>query len=112
MRYGAKKDANHKQMAAVLEQLGVPFLDLSSMGCGIPDGLACVKGQAQLVEFKNPATAYGRRGLNPLQRKWADQWRGGCIYILRSVDDVVKLANNELDKLESVKCGNAWEVAA
>jgi hypothetical protein len=44
-------------------------------------------GVTALVEYKNPATPYGRAGLNPTQRSIAETWRGLLITV-RTVDEV------------------------
>jgi hypothetical protein len=102
LKYGAKKDANHKEIAKVLGANDVPFYDLSGVGGGVPDGLAWVFNQWRLVEIKNPKTGYGRRGLNPLQKRWIGQWSGGPIYILRSTSDAELFASGHFEKLEIV----------
>lgn len=100
MRYGAKKDANHAAIIGALRDCGVPVYDLSDAGRGIPDCIVWVAEQWRLVEIKNPKTGYGRRGLNRVQRKWLDQWTGGPIIILRSVEDALMLAQHKFAGLE------------
>lgn len=91
--YGAKKDANHAELVGVFEDLGVPILDLSAIGRGLPDAIANDRGTLHLVEIKNPQTSYGKRGLNKNQAAWAKQW-GGLVNIVRTKDDVVALVNS------------------
>lgn len=87
--YGAKKDANHSQIVKALEQMGIWYADMSERGGGMPDLLVHCGGQLHWVEIKNPATSYGRRGLNNLQRIFADNWGGGQkVHIVRSLDDL------------------------
>lgn len=102
-KYGAKKDANHNELVEILLKMGVPFYDLSAVGCGVPDGIAWVKNTWQFVEIKNPKTRYGMRGLNPIQRKWITQWRGGGVYILKTVDDAINFARGDFSSLEIIK---------
>lgn len=102
-KYGAKKDANHDEIVNILLKMGVPFYDLSASGYGVPDGIAWVKNSWQFVEIKNLKTAYGRRGLNPIQRKWITQWRGGGVYILKTVDDAINFAKGEFGSVQIVK---------
>jgi hypothetical protein len=52
------------------------------------DRLWGLSGLTVLVEYKNRATAYGRAGLNPLQKAIADSWRGNKVYIIETVEDV------------------------
>lgn len=99
MRYGAKKDANHADIVDAMRKCGATVHDLSTMGGGVPDVIAWVKDQWRLVEVKNPKTGYGRRGLNKLQSKWLSQWRGGPVYVLKSVDDALKFVAGEFDQV-------------
>ena len=101
MRYGAKKDANHKPMVDALEKGGAGVIDMSSLGCGMPDIAVCVGSTWHLCDIKNPATGYGRRGLNPNQKAWALRWRGGPVYLLSTLDDVERLLNGRLSELKS-----------
>lgn len=94
-KYGAKKDANHTEVFEAIRSLTAAH-DLSNVGCGCPDGVAWVKDGWQLFDVKNPKTAYGRRGLNPRQKKWIADWRGGPVYLLYSVDDALKFARGDI----------------
>jgi hypothetical protein len=83
--------------------MGIPFYDLSAVGGGVPDGIAWIKSMWQFVEIKNPKTAYGRRGLNKIQKKWINQWQGGDVYIIRTIDDAINFSRGDLEKVESIK---------
>lgn len=107
VKYGVKKDANHHLICDVLKAHGIPVYDLSSMGCGVPDCIVWVKDSWQFVEIKNPNTGYGRRGLNKIQRKWADQWRGGPVYIVRTIEQAEKFAKGDWAEIETVATGGA-----
>jgi hypothetical protein len=96
-KYGAKKDANHAELVAAFKKLGVGVMDLSVMGCGVPDLLLWCAKRYLLVDIKNRKTGYGRRGLNKNQKDWADEWTGGPVYLVYDMDDVVALANGHLD---------------
>jgi hypothetical protein len=103
VKYGAKKDANHIAIVQVMKQCGVPVYDLSGAGNGVPDCIAWVKNEWRLVEIKNPKTGYGRRGLNPIQQKWIDQWRGGPVFILKSVDDALAFTGGKFEAVEMIR---------
>ena len=47
-----------------------------------------VMGITVLVEYKNPATSYGKAGLNPVQTEIARSWRGGPVYVVSTVAEV------------------------
>lgn len=86
MKYGPKKDANHNELFDVLKKYCAVY-DVSASGMGIPDGLAWVNNAWHLFDVKNPKTGYGKRGLNPVQKKWLSQAQGGPIYLLYTVED-------------------------
>jgi hypothetical protein len=110
VKYGVRKDANHRAIVDALRRLGVPFIDMSKLGNGVPDGAVLVKGVTYLVEFKNPQSQYGKKGLSPAQRKWADEWQGGDVYIVQSLDDVLALARGQLSALRVYRCGYSQSI--
>jgi len=89
MRYAAKKDLNHKEIADAFEKTGCLVHDLSGAGNGWPDLLVCYRDVLRFVEIKNPKTTYGRKGLNKHQKKFA----GSSVHIaiVKTVDDVLEL---------------------
>jgi endogenous inhibitor of DNA gyrase (YacG/DUF329 family) len=91
VKYGAKKDFNHVAISKVLEELGAQVFDTSSVGCGFPDCVIGMAGFNHLIEIKNPNTRYGKKGLNPRQKKWTEQWIGSPVHIVRTSDDAVEL---------------------
>lgn len=96
-----KKDANHREIVAAFKKLGAGVIDLSPLGYGVPDlfiGTRCIN---YLVEIKNPGTSYGRKGGNPLQVAWANDWPSP-VYIVESMEDVLALMNGRLDRLEVI----------
>ena len=99
MKYGAKRDANHNELVTVLESLGVLVIDMSEKGGGFPDLICAVRHQTLLVEIKNTKTSYGKRGLNKLQKLFAEQWTGGPVYIITNEDEAIDLANGRLEKI-------------
>lgn len=98
-KYGAKKDANHKEIFDIISKF-TAAKDLSPMGCGVPDGIAWVNDGWQLFDVKNPKTGYGKRGLNNRQKKWADDWRGGPVYLIYTVEEAEQFARGNLDGLK------------
>ena len=93
--YGAKKDANHKEIVDCLNKCGIPFIDLSALGYGVPDLVVEIQKKLGLWEIKNPKTPYGKRGLNKNQKAWAGKWRGSPVKIIKSVDDALAAINYE-----------------
>jgi hypothetical protein len=78
-----------------------PVYDLSAMGGGVPDGIAWVKETWQFFDIKNPKTGYGRRGLNPVQKKWITQWRGGPVYLIYTAIDAEQFAKGNFAALKA-----------
>lgn len=93
-KYGAKKDANHRAIFDELSKHCKP-VDLSNVGCGLPDGLAYIADGWRLFEVKNPKTAYGRRGLNKRQTKWSEEWCGGPIFLVYTVEEAASFGRGE-----------------
>lgn len=99
LKYGAKKDANHNEIFDYLNAL-TAVKDLSNAGCGVPDGVAWVGNGWRLFDVKNPNTGYGRRGLNKRQKSWADDWRGGPVYLIYNLDDAARFARGDFASLK------------
>lgn len=105
MRYGAKRDANHTEIIDTLRSCGVAVYDTASIGNGFPDLVAWASNGWHLIEIKNKKTGYGKRGLNPIQRKWAEQWKGGPIILIHSIDEATRFAAGDMSELVIIKCG-------
>jgi hypothetical protein len=70
---------------------------------GIPDILVWHLEKWHLIEIKNPKTDYGKKGLSPRQQKWAEEWRGGPVFIIRTEDDANKFLIGEFADIDQVK---------
>jgi len=89
-----RKDGNHNTIKAAFESMGCSTADLYNAGLpGFPDFVLGVSGANVLVEVKNPETSYGRAGLNENQTAFEREWRGGKVYVVRTLDDAVGLVN-------------------
>lgn len=99
-KYGIKCDANHKDLVNCLRKLGADVLDISTVGCGVPDLVVWCRGNWHLVDIKNPNTGYGKRGLNKNQKQWAAHWKGGPVYMIYSTDDAIALVNGDMENLK------------
>jgi hypothetical protein len=108
---GHKKDANHNEIVKELQDNGVFVLDLSTLGGGAPDVLCWVQwnngysdGSWQTVEIKNLKTAYGRRGANKNQKKWAGRaMQAGCVvWIISSVEEAKNFALGRLENIKTI----------
>lgn len=91
LKYGAKKDANHNEIVDVLKKAGASIVDLSHVGCGMPDLICGFRNKTVLIEIKNTKTAYGRRGFNKNQLKWQEQWLGGPVALVDSPEAALRV---------------------
>jgi len=99
MKYGHKKDANHVAIVRAFEKLGCHVIDLSALGCGVPDLLIWCRHEWHLLDVKNLTTGYGRRGLNNRQKKWALEWQGPPVYLVHSIDEAADFVAGRLEKI-------------
>lgn len=79
------RDSNHEEISRALSDAGAFVVDMSHVGKGTPDLAVSVGGVVHLIEIKNPTNRYGRSGLSPSQRSWADNWQGGSVAVVTSV---------------------------
>lgn len=89
MRRGIPRrvDANHAEIVAALKAAGCAVMDLSAEGRGVPDILVSDRRQRlHLMEIK-----VGKAKLNKRQQRWHDDWHGGTVWVLRTVEDVEML---------------------
>lgn len=97
-----RKDANHHSIVDTIRKVGGSVIDISVMGQGAPDLIVMTRKGIQLAEIKNTATSYGRKGLSTRQRKWAELWRGGPVYVLRTDQDAINLVTGNFEALEGI----------
>jgi len=101
-KYGkGKVDANHGEIVGAFNKLGAQVFDTSGIGGGFPDLLVCARGGSHFVEVKNAQTPYGRRGLNPAQKDFAESWQGGPVYVVYTVDDVAAFMTGDIASIPS-----------
>jgi len=85
-----KTDNNQLAIVAELRQVGATVIDLSAVGIpGLQDLLVGFRRQTFLLEIKNPATRYGRRGLNANQRAALLVWNGAPPIVVRTADEAL-----------------------
>jgi len=95
MRHRGSKDKNHDELSSTFVALGCSVSDMAT--CGVddfPDVVVGCIGKNHLVEYKNPETAYGRKGLNSGQQAFARDWRGGKVWVASSTDECAALVAN------------------
>lgn len=99
VRGRARKDSNHALIVETIKKLGGAVLDLSQLGRGVPDLAVLTRAGIQLVEIKSPNCQYGK-DLSESQKKWADDWRGTPVYIVRTLDDAINLISGKFSELK------------
>jgi len=60
-----------------------------SQGDGIPDLLVGFRGKTALLEVKDGRKPPSARVLTPAEQKFFDEWRGGTLAIVNSVDEAI-----------------------
>ena len=60
-----------------------------SQGDGIPDLLVGFRGQTFLLECKDGEKPPSARKLTPAEQKFFDEWRGGTLVIVNTVDEAI-----------------------
>jgi hypothetical protein len=79
---------------AAFEKAGCSVADMTKTGLdGFPDVLVGCGGVDHKVEFKDPTTRYGKKGLAQGQSDWSANWKGEPVYCVDSVDGVITLVN-------------------
>jgi hypothetical protein len=87
MRRAAKVDKNQAELVKAWRELGGEVLHLHMLGEGAPDLLMGMAGDIELVEVKSEDGA-----LNQRQIEWRRWWRGRPPRLIRTVEELVKLA--------------------
>lgn len=83
-RYAAKRDGNEAAIIAALRGCGATVIRLSDKG--LPDLLIGVFGRTILAETKQ------RKGkLTPAQQEFVENWNGGEVWVIRSVEDALDM---------------------
>ena len=89
MRRAAKRDVSEPEIVSTLIDAGFTVHRLSA--AGVPDLLVGFRSRTWLVECKSSHKGYGK-GLNPLQQRFADTWRGSPVVILRNGEEAMDWA--------------------
>lgn len=88
MRRAARTDANQTQIVEALRVIGAT-VRVISQGDGIPDLLVGFQGKTALLEVKDGRKPPSARVLTPAEQKFFDEWRGGTLAIVNSVDEAI-----------------------
>ena len=88
MRRAARVDENQSDIVAALRAIGAT-VRVISQGDGIPDLLVGFRGQTFLLEVKDGKKPPSARKLTPAEQKFFDEWRGGSLAIVNTVDEAI-----------------------
>jgi len=86
MSFPKKVDNNQLEIVKVFKSLGATVLNLSGVGKGCPDLLIGYKGISVLVEIKSKTGKFTEP-----QLKFMEQWRGGAVNRIDSIDGAIRL---------------------
>ena len=93
MRHAARIDANQDQIVTALRAMGAT-VRIVTQGNGLPDLLVGFRGVTILMEVKDGQKVPSARKLTPAEQKFFDEWRGGIVAIVNSVDEAIALLKN------------------
>lgn len=89
MRYANRIDANQNKIVEALRKAGA-VVRIISQGDGIPDLLVGYRGYTILMEVKDGDKVPSARKLTEAEQKFFDDWRGGMLTIVNSVDEALE----------------------
>lgn len=93
MRHAARIDANQEQIVSALRAMGAT-VRIVTQGNGLPDLLVGFRGVTILMEVKDGQKVPSARKLTPAEQRFFDEWRGGIVAIVNSVDEAIALLKN------------------
>jgi hypothetical protein len=93
MRHAARIDANQDQIVTALRAMGAT-VRIVTQGNGLPDLLVGFRGVTILMEVKDGQKVPSARKLTPAEQKFFEEWRGGIVAIVNSVDEAIALLKN------------------
>ena len=86
MSFPKKVDNNQLDIVKAFRSMGATVLNLSGVGKGCPDLLIGYKNISVLVEVKSKTGKFTEP-----QLKFMEQWRGGAVNRIDSVDGAIRL---------------------
>lgn len=90
MRYANRIDANQNKIVDALRKAGA-VVRIISQGDGIPDLLVGYNGFTILMEVKDGDKVPSARKLTEAEQKFFDDWRGGMLVIVNSVEEALEM---------------------
>jgi len=95
MRTAARTDKNHAEVVAALRKVGASVQSLASIGKGCPDLLVGYHGILYLMEVKDGTNVPSKQLLTDDQKKWHEAWTGSPVYVVRSIDQALRILNEK-----------------
>ena len=86
MRVFARTDSNQKEIVDGLRAIGATVHVTAQIGNGFPDFVCGYHGNIYLMEIK---TEKGK--LTKHEQEFFDNWTGGHLYVVRTLDDALKI---------------------
>ena len=93
MRYANRIDANQNAIVDALRECGAT-VRIISQGAGIPDLLVGYNGYTILMELKDGSKPPSARRLTEDEQKFFDEWTGGMLVIVNSIDEALDILKN------------------
>jgi len=90
MRRANRIDANQNEIVNALRKVGA-YVRIVTMGDGVPDLLVGYRGFTILMEVKDGNKTPSQRKLTEAEQKFFDEWTGGLIAIVQSVEDALAI---------------------
>ena len=88
MRRAARVDDNQSQIVDALRAIGAT-VRVVTQGGGLPDLLVGFRGHTILMEVKDGDKPPSKRALTPAEQKFFDEWRGGLVVVVNSIDEAI-----------------------
>ena len=89
-KYARRVDENQGEIVEALRACGA-FVRVISQGNGIPDLLVGYRGFTILMEVKDGNKPPSARELTEPEKKFFEEWRGGMLVIVNSVDEALEI---------------------
>jgi len=90
MRRANRIDYNQSIIVEALRKSGA-YVRIVTMGDGVPDLLVGYKGYTLLLEVKDGDKTPSKRKLTQAEQKFFDEWTGGILAIVESVEDALAI---------------------
>ena len=81
-------DDNQESIVKALRAIGAT-VRVVTQGGGLPDLLVGFRGVTVLMEVKDGKKPPSARKLTEAEQKFFDEWRGGLLVVVESIDDAI-----------------------